>query len=802
MKVVNFWKTLVISALAITALAGCSKSDEPGPYNGVPSITLNGPSSKEAQVTAPLTGGQTTPSVTVTSTGTWILAVDPQDTWIHPSATSGENGGVVTFTVDPSAVGRTGKVILTTSGSVAGYPINATATINVRQGDALATNVKEIREYVKDLATEAGAEITEEKTLTGIVISNVEAGGTGGNKSCYIADNTTDAGAGIVVRFNSAYTFAVGTVISGSIKGSKATLFNSVYQISMASDASMTSTGDNQTVQPILVSDISKLADYQSQLVKIDNVQPTVVARGAKYVPAGTTNYATTKFETTTGVPFDISIYKTNTWATTLDVPAKSGSVVGIISPFNGVGQVCPRSAEDVAGLTNEPVDVGAVTAKISEITAAGTYKVIDAIVVAISAKSLTITDSSNALMPVYLGATTGYALGDKLTAVEGTVALNGAGPLQFSSPEVVKNGTASYNVGAATRFDAAAVLAWMATPVTKYVEVQGILTVSGNYYNLELAGMGDGSICKGGSIDNPTDAQKATMASLAGKPVVVKGFAVSTYSKWFTLMLGEIVENTTINNISAADKASFAYDATSGSVSFTANVLSGNKVFAKLSDATWFTVPSGVIGGNSVAVTMAENTSDAAKTATLTIYIAASEGGEMLASVDVVLTQAKKSSGNDTKGTYTSMATFVPAADNSTDSYYTGAITANGNSMPTGALLKLGTGSKAGKFTTGVLGVTGNKNFAFYGVAWKDKTAQVKITVNGGGTVNGGASATVDLAGNIGATGNPPFTVTYSDDTDYFSFSLADLTANSTITIETVSPSAGRAVMCGMQLY
>ena len=41
MKVVNFWKTLFCSVLAITAFTACSDDDDNG-YSGMPEITVNG----------------------------------------------------------------------------------------------------------------------------------------------------------------------------------------------------------------------------------------------------------------------------------------------------------------------------------------------------------------------------------------------------------------------------------------------------------------------------------------------------------------------------------------------------------------------------------------------------------------------------------------------------------------------------------------------------------------------------------------------------------------------------------------
>ena len=193
----------------------------------------------------------------------------------------------------------------------------------------------------------------------------------------------------------------------------------------------------------------------------------------------------------------------------------------------------------------------------------------------------------------------------------------------------------------------------------------------------------------------------------------------------------------------------------------------------------------------------------DNASTAAYTANLVAKVAGATVATV--ALKQAAPASGDDTKGTYTSMAGMIPTADNSANAIYTAEITVPGSSVVAG--MKFGTGSKAGVFTTGALGVTGNKKLSFYAVAWKSKSAKLYVRVDNGGSVS---PVSVDLRGDDGATGNPPFkTIAWSDETDYFTLELSDLTASSTLTFSTSSTftaasdsSTGRAVVCGVQIY
>lgn len=117
---------------------------------------------------------------------------------------------------------------------------------------------------------------------------------------------------------------------------------------------------------------------------------------------------------------------------------------------------------------------------------------------------------------------------------------------------------------------------------------------------------------------------------------------------------------------------------------------------------------------------------------------------------------------------------------------------------------LKLGTSKKSGTFTTGALGISGNKKLSFYASAWNKETMTVYIKVNGGGSVSGDDNITAEP--NTGVAGTGTFIVTFTD-SDYYTFNLTDLTPESTITIATDANFDGngakaRGVMCGFQLY
>lgn len=114
-----------------------------------------------------------------------------------------------------------------------------------------------------------------------------------------------------------------------------------------------------------------------------------------------------------------------------------------------------------------------------------------------------------------------------------------------------------------------------------------------------------------------------------------------------FKLNDGSLVPPTPKPILAVSSKnVAFAAAGESKEVTYTAENLGSNQVFAEISGdgAGQFSV--GQIGAESIPVTAVENTETTAKTATLTLYIAASEGGEHLAEAIVTLTQAGVSSG------------------------------------------------------------------------------------------------------------------------------------------------------------
>ncbi len=649
MKAVNFWKTLFCAALAITAFSACSDDDNDDD-GGIPSITVNG---KESATVAVKLEGGTTEAVEVVSTGNWVLELSGTETgWCHPSKETGGKGKTsLTFTVDKwegaaSTDERSVTASLTTNGSFEGIPIPKKATVIVKQnGDGstvVTTNVAEILVEMKKIATSAGAPITADLTLTGIVVSDAEAGGFAGNRSCIIVDNTTEGNAGINVRYpNSGYDFTVGQVITGSIKGAKAALYSGMIQVDIADVPTAFSAVQGQTVdvQPVEIT-VDQLPDYLLQYVKVKDVQPVKDARGKFFYwqPEGSkATYCNTKFETKVGGSLGVSIYQTNTWAKTAEVPEKSGYICGIVGMDKDVCNIAPRNAKDVAGLTEDLFpEVGPETSTIAGITEAGKYKVENAIVAANYQSGFVMEDATGQMLVYQFisGSTiTIPDVGAKVT-VTGTVESKN-GMLQFAPEglDIVTDGTGTVKTQTAVELDGAAVTALFNTPVMKYVKYTGKLTVDGNYYNVAI----DGTDVIG-SISYPND--DLNVKSFDGQVIYVEGWFIgattaSNGTKYFTTLAIKITANEAIpsGKFSNAPTAFAATSPEAQTLNFTANAAAGTVSFAITgADVAMFEYSD--VTASSVKINAkGNNESDAPYTATLQLKAA---NGTLLDEVDL----------------------------------------------------------------------------------------------------------------------------------------------------------------------
>lgn len=645
MKRVNFWKTLFLSALTVAAFTGCS-NDDSDDDGGYPSITVNG--AQSTNVAVDLKGG-TTEAVTIESSGDWTLTIAGKDnadvSKCHPSITSGKKGtSTVTFTVDPADEPRTYTATVTTVGSVFGQTMPFSATITIMQNEDGSTDVKTNVKKIRETLAFDGQAVSESTVVTGIVVSDY-VGNNINNHQIMITDNTTEPGAGLMVRFDgyignkgTDYNLPQGCIVSFDLKGGIAQRYNDVqYQVDFSdlTDPTIDIVSESGNMpEPITVANVADLINYQSQYVQIYS-QPVEAIRGQAYYNVNS-GYANQSFQTQDGSLIKLSFNSYSaTWAKNETIPSNAGYIKGCVSFDKQTPTLSPNNANDLKGMTEPLFEVESSATTISKITEEGTFELKNVTVVTRSDKAFMIADQTGAML-VY--GSNEVAVGDNID-ISGPVTIFNApdNTPQFSTKDATITKVSSGNAWTYefTEYSVEDVRNYLNNVTCKAIELTGTIVKDGTYYNLMFDGVSDIQ----GSIQYYTPD-----ASVLDLPVVVKGYAVGksvsgdgaiTRIKVFPY---EITVNSTTPYIKATASASFKADGETIDVAFTAGNLGANKVYAKV-DGAGFSVPSGVISGSTVAVTAAAN-EGAAREATLTIYAAASEGGEAVAQATVTLKQ------------------------------------------------------------------------------------------------------------------------------------------------------------------
>lgn len=282
---------------------------------------------------------------------------------------------------------------------------------------------------------------------------------------------------------------------------------------------------------------------------------------------------------------------------------------------------------------------------QIKDLVDGGTYNVKDAMVVATSTNGFILQDETGAIF-VYRPTET-PAIGSIVT-LSGSVSSYNKG-LQFAEGATVTvTGSGEVPAQTATEVNSANLDELMtaeAVAIT-YVKFTGTLSISGTYYNVVFPFETNYQ----GSIYYP-DAEALGLAAFDGRQINIEGWFTSISNsggnpKYLNVVATKVSSASEAPYITADETASFVAAGETKTISFLTDNLGSNQVFAEISGdgAGQFSV--GQIGAESITVTATENTETTAKTATLTLYIAASEGGEHLAEATVALTQAGVPSG------------------------------------------------------------------------------------------------------------------------------------------------------------
>lgn len=271
--------------------------------------------------------------------------------------------------------------------------------------------------------------------------------------------------------------------------------------------------------------------------------------------------------------------------------------------------------------------------------------------VVAINGRSFLIQDNSGKIL-VYLGWKDNKPVVDYSATIGQTVKVTGKTTtysklVQFSETDLVieKVSDGSFTQPTPEKFDGAAFDAYAAaTPVIKYIEYSGTLTIDGYYYNIAVEGTD-----LQGSLAYPADG--FVDASLNGQVVIVKGYTLGMTNQ--SKMLSTIAVSVEKDGDAPAEPKITKLDPMSLSFAATDNAKTVTVTAANADDCTieaatdkseQFTAS---VNGMVVTVTPKENTTEQAITATLTIKLM--KAGAAVDTKTVAISQAGKSgSGGD----------------------------------------------------------------------------------------------------------------------------------------------------------
>lgn len=733
-------------------------------------------------------------------TYTFAMGVDPNGRWDLATADFTLPEGTTTlyirFQATVASAYRLDDVTLLEGAGGQQVSFDGSEEPDPEPGDAVETTIPELIALCEAAGSEQQV-IDESKDyyFEAVVVTDKEGGNTTSNNLQLMTEGATTAKNGITLYGSGVYTnpadegftFKAGDKVKVTLKAGEArvTTYNKLYEVTGSQGASwvVVEKIGTATVTPVEIAP-DQITDFQAMPVSIKNVT----------APATASTWNGTKTFTQNGVEVTVYTSQGAPWADQQFVAGATGTITGYAALYKGAAQVSPRNTKDIAdfmsGTTPEPdPDV----TPIGEITTEGTYKT-EGTVVARGKMAYIIADNTGAMMVYHKD--NERTVGEKISISGEVTIYNAQSTPQFSASaevEVLSTGNSwSYNPA---QKDGAAMDALLSgTPVCTEIAFQGNLAVSGDYVNVTIPGAST-AIGSVKYIDN------STVAAYDGKDVIVKGYFVGTSSNKYVNVLPYSVEETnpSTDPEMTVDPASLSFPAAGGekSVTVTTRNADGCTIEASADNAKF----SVSVSGTTVTVAAGENTSESAINATLTVKLMKS--GSAVVTRTVALTQSGVSSGNDTKGTYTSMDIFTSTKDDSPSASYTLGNSTTFNGMEASGV-KLGTSSKSGYFTSQAVGVAGSKKLSFYAVAWKGKSATLYVRVNGGGSVTSDGTA---LTANDGATSNPPFTITVSD-SDYYTLDVTGLTASSTITFSTSpnfakeSSSAPRAVVAGIQLY
>lgn len=614
--------------VAATAFTGCSDDDD---KSLTPKLTADPTALDFTDETA------TTQTVAITANCEWTVTASNLD-WATISPMSGKGNGTISVTVSELPAGtnlREGKISFTLIHPEFGKWGQAESSVAVKQyGSGVTPPPTGDAIYANDFDKEQAQKGADSKFPFADAFEGWK------NQTGTGADNVAYKTSGISVRSNSPSNDS-----HSKYKDDASGVNNMFFGTSGVFE-----------IQKIALESTQKnlqltFGSYRSIFEDKDNAFKT--SEFHVYLSKDGENWAEITYDRPVG---DDEHSKSGTWAlatanfTLKQVPSElyikftsdltSSHRIDDVKLFEGIG----GTEVDLDNIT-PPVTETKTIAEVIAGSVGATYTT-QGQVVAINGRSFLIQDNSGKIL-VYLGWKDNKPVVDYSATIGQTVKVTGKTTtysklVQFSETDLVieKVSDGSFTQPTPEKFDGAAFDAYAAaTPVIKYIEYSGTLTIDGYYYNIAV----DGTDLQG-SLAYPADG--FVDASLNGQVVIVKGYTLGMTNQ--SKMLSTIAVSVEKDGDAPAEPKITKLDPTSLSFAATDNAKTVTVTAANADDCTieaatdkseQFTTS---VNGMVVTVTPKENTTEQAITATLTIKLM--KAGAAVDTKTVAISQAGKS--------------------------------------------------------------------------------------------------------------------------------------------------------------
>lgn len=585
--------------------------------------------------------------------------------------------------------------------------------------------------------------------LTNAVVSFVPSA-----NDAVIKDNT-----GSIIFHKTGHNLLQGQTFSGVLD---VTLL--VYQSSYSelTECSATFVGNGGVVDPAtmtLATLVGNYSTYQNAYVKVEGLEVTAVSGKNVTVKEGNNSYIVfTNYGNASCVVGDII------------------TAVGTVTRYSNNDQIKVWASTDFT-VTTHVTATNKTVAQVLE-NGPGSYNMSNLLVYAVNGKNAIVGDSTGKM---FLFMDNQLAVGDNISiASAGTAEYNGI--LEITSGDITKNssGNAVYHGTATNLNDANAASALYST-----FSATGFHSAT----YISMTGLQSGRYVENSNAKLYLNVANATYDT---KNVHVVGYVYSYSSSYanYNFHWITIEEDTTTPSLavsaSALNWTATEYGSNNAktiNVTLNAAAQAGSYTISGNSN-DWYVNKN----GNTITVyPLAANTSTTtAKSLTLTI----THSGDANLSKQVVLTQAKATTGGftpfsvweDDFSTCTSSSTALTSLSGS-KSGFTGSYSSISATYPMTGAIRIGKASAAGSITTPVLSsITGSSvdlTVTFKAAGWNGKTAKLTLTVNKGSVTEGQTTIASEstMAGNTPSMTGTSYTfhITGADSTTMITFSTTN---------------------------